>query len=182
MKVVVLVAGCLGVIGFFEPFFQHRDLEVSAHRIVTGFDWEEINLTKRRAYLVDLNDNPAMEQALGLNFNNAISPVPFYFISAIVFLVVGFVSLVYGRLSGFAALFSLSAAMLALGGWMRELRVDRELVRAGGERMMTHGATLLLISGLLGLVGSIMVLVKREPAKPKPPPPPPDIPQARVVR
>ena len=72
--------------------------------------------------------------------------------------------------------------MLALGGWMHELRIDRELVRAGGERMMTHGATLLLISGLLGLVGSIMVLVKREPAKPKPPPPPPEIPQARVVR
>ena len=79
MKVLVLVAGCVGVIGFFEPFFQYRDLEVSAHRIASGVDWEEINVTQRRAYLVDLDDNPAMQQALGLNFQRR------YFAGAVLF-------------------------------------------------------------------------------------------------
>lgn len=182
MKVLVLLAGCVGVIGFFEPFFEYGDVPVSAYRIAHGFDPEQLGLKARPAHLHDLDEGIQWEPAdVGLKDHERQSPVPYYFISAIVFLLVGFGAIVIGRLSGFVALPSLAAAMFAIGGWMREVRIDRELVRAGGTGMLAVGAKLLLLSGLLGMLGSVVVLIKREPAKPKPPPPPPDIPVARVI-
>ena len=71
--------------------------------------------------------------------------------------------------------------MLATGGYLNALNLSRQLVRAGHPALLAHGATMLLISGLLGLVASIVALVKREPPKPKPPRPPAQLPEARLV-
>jgi len=178
MKVLVLVAGFVGTLGFFEPFFAIGDAEISAYRFARADDSEVTRLTDERlthdgynVWVGGMSVQPRKTRAM----------IPFYFLSAIVFLVIGFIAVTRGRLSGTLALFSLCGAMFALGGWMHEYRFDRDLVRDGLPSLMTVGATLLLVSGLLGLLGSIVVLVKREPEVPKPPPPPPEIPEARVV-
>jgi hypothetical protein len=181
MKVLVLVAGCVGIIGFFEPFFEYGEVPVSAYRIARGYHPRGLGVGDRPHLYESYGKRAAQFFPDDPNRSDPTAPVPYYFISALVFLVVGFVSLVAGRFSGVAALISLAAAMLALGGWMRELRIDREVVRAGGSAMMATGAKLLLLSGLLGLLGSIVVLIKREPVKPPPPPRPPELPEARVL-
>jgi hypothetical protein len=184
MKVLVLVAGCVGVIGFFEPFFKsgYNDETVSAYRIAQGFDENALGLGNRPDIYESYGERGTIHFGSERGPGSSAAPVPFYFVSALVFLIAGFVSLVLGRFSGAAALCALAAAMLALGGWMREFRIDREIVRAGGTAMLAVGSKLLLLSGLLGLVGSLVVLIKREPAKPPPPPPPPKLPEARIVR
>ncbi|HEX5062153.1 MAG TPA: hypothetical protein VFV99_22440 [Kofleriaceae bacterium] len=178
MKVLVLVAGFLGVLGFVEPFFEIGDVEVSAYRIASRADSLVVRLTREPIYA-----DEARFEVGGITVEPRAtrSMIPYYFASAIVFLLVGFIALVRGRLSGFVALPSLCAALFALGGWMREYRFDRDLVRDGHPALLAVGAKLLLLSGLLGLIGSVVVLVKREAEVPKPPPPPPEIPEARVV-
>jgi hypothetical protein len=183
MKVLVLVAGCIGAFAFFQPFFLHDDLPVSAYRILRGFEAHEVGLEGRPDELWKLNARVQREQPAAHDMPDSPSPVPYYFVSAIMFVVVGLVSLIRGRFSGFAGLISLSGAMLAIGGWMRETRIDQALEREGEKAMMTFGATLLLVSGLLGLVSSLVVLIKREPDRPSKAPEPPSIelPEARVV-
>jgi hypothetical protein len=182
MKVLVLLAGCVGVLGFFQPFFEFREHPISAYRMLHGTNFDDsfvYRLTKLR------DDHNAVPWQSGpyVEVDRHASPVPMYFASAIVMIVVALVAFAMRRFSGFGALFSLAAGMLAIGGWLRELRIDRDLVRAGGQAMMTSGATLLLVSGLVGFAASIAVLIKREPAPPKPPPEPPEIelPVARVI-
>lgn len=185
MKVLVLVAGCLGAIGFFQPFFDYGDLPVSAKRIITGFTAQEAGLEEHRlGDLRELNEHVQLERGVVLGAGSSHrSPVPYYFLSAIVMVIVGAVSLIRGRFSGFAALFSLSAAMLALGGWLRELRLHRMLAPNGGEVVLSTGATLLVVSGAIALIASLVVLIKREPDPPPKPPEPPtiELPEARVV-
>jgi uncharacterized heparinase superfamily protein len=66
---------------------------------------------------------------------------------------------------------------------MRELKISRMLAPDGGHVELSTGATLLLLSGLVALIASLVVLVKREPDRPvKPPRPPPiELPVARVI-
>jgi hypothetical protein len=191
MKVVVLLAGLIGVLGFFQPFFEFAEEPVSAYRIVRGPFGDGGGTVSRVARLRDLSDNDPVND---LRYSDPVdrslsigpvptSPVPIYFASAVVMILVGLVAFAMRRFSGFAALFSLAAGMLAIGGWLNEVRIDRDLVRAGARAMMTTGATLLLVSGLLGFAASLVVLIKREPNRPKPPPKPPEIqlPVARVI-
>jgi hypothetical protein len=175
------------VLGFFQPFFAYRGDKISAHRIVRGptipggrivADIAKLRAEKNEAPTWQLR--PRIDPSLPAAHT---SPVPIYFASAIVMILVGLVAFAMRRFSGFAALFSLAAGMLAIGGWLNEVRIDRDLVRAGIPGMMTTGATLLLVSGLLGFAASLVVLIKREPNRPKPPPKPPEIelPVARVI-
>jgi hypothetical protein len=184
MKVLVLMAGALGVIGFFEPFFDYgNDLPISPYRIARGFSAEELGMQDQPARARSINDEFQYEHSADPTIKNERhSPVPYYFLSALAFMLIGLGAVFVGRFTGIAALFSLMASLLALGGWMREFRVDRDIVREGGHAMMTSGSSLLLVSGLLGLVASIVVLARRDPGRPKPPPPPPVIPEARLVR
>lgn len=184
MKVLVLMAGALGVVGFFEPFFDYGNgLPISPYRIVRGFDADELGMQDRPAQVRAVNDEFQYEHSADPNVKvERRSPVPYYFLSALAFVIIGLVAVVVGRFSGIAALFSLAGSMLALGGWMREFRVDRDIVREGGHAMMTGASSLLLVSGLLGLVGSLVVLARRDPGRPKPPPPPPVLPEARLLR
>jgi hypothetical protein len=186
MKVLVLLAGCAGALGFYKPFFDYGTLQVSAHRILTGFTAEEVGLQPdQHVALHDFNQAIQTEEwTTGINVTeHRRSPVPYYFLSAIAFVLVGLVSLIRGRFSGFAALFSLSGALLAVGGWMREVRHTRGMTIDGGTIHLSTGATLLLVSGLVALVASLVVLIKREPDRPKKPPKPPaiDLPEARLI-
>ena len=184
---VVLLAGLVGVLGFFQPFFTYRGDKISAYRIMRGSTVPGgrivADLTNLRA---DKDDVPKWELAPRIepSLQSApMSPVPIYFASAAVMILVGLLAFAMRRFSGFAALFSLAAGMLAIGGWLNEVRTDRDLVRAGIPAMITTGATLLLVSGLVGFAASLVVLIKREPNRPKPPPKPPEIelPVARVI-
>jgi hypothetical protein len=186
MKVAVLLAGLIGALGFVQPFFEYGDLPVSAYRVLTGFTAEELDLDAQPTSLRHINELIQTEEWVSAVTPNERhrSPVPFYFLSAIVFIVVGGVSLIRGRFSGFAALFSLSGAMLAIGGWMRELKRAPDIAPNGGDFLMGTGSTLLLMSGLVALVSSLVVLIKREPDRPVKPPKPPEIqlPEARLLR
>ena len=180
MKVLVLIAGCVGVFAFFQPFFDYGELPVSAYRIIKGFSAAEVGLEDYEdGKLQYLNDRVQREQPDWGSAHR--SPVPFYFLSAIAFVIVGLVSVLRGRFSGFAALFSLAGAMLGLGGWAREVKLDRMLAPDGGDVTLALGATLLLVSSLLALIASLVVLVKREPERPVKPPRI-ELPEARLVR
>lgn len=184
MKVVVLLAGLIGVLGFFQPFFAYRGHEVSAYRIVRGSQYPGGRIVGEIADLrADHDYSPSWQINPPIEPSGNMSPVPIYFASAIVMVLVGLVAFAMRRFSGFGALFSLAAGMLAIGGWLNEVRVDRDLVRAGFRAMLTTGGTLLLVSGLIGFAASLVVLIKREPNRPKPPPKPPEIelPVARVI-
>lgn len=182
MKVVVLLAGLIGVLGFFQPFFTYDDEPVSAYRIARGPHVEDGRVVHRVLHIRDPRTTDWFQDPFFESADHP-SPVPFYFASAIAMIAVAFVAFAMRRLSGFVALFSLAAGMLAIGGWLNEVRIDRDLVRAGFHTMMTTGATLLLASGVLAFVASLVVLIKREPNRPTPPPKPPaiDLPEARLI-
>jgi hypothetical protein len=182
MKVLVLLAGMVGVLGFFQPFFEYDKQPISAYRIVRGTHVDGGTVVHRVLHMRD----PHSQDWDGREFpetGDHTSPVPFYFASAFVMILVALVAFAMRRLSGFAALFSLAAGMLAIGGYLNEVRIDREVVRAGFHAMLTSGASLLLVSGLLGFAASLVVLIKREPDRRKPPPKPPEInlPEARLI-
>ena len=64
MKVLVLLAGCAGVLGFFQPFFDYGERPVSAYRILTGFTAEELGLEPyQKGMLRDYNERIQREPA-----------------------------------------------------------------------------------------------------------------------
>lgn len=88
-------------------------------------------------------------------------------------------AIVRRRMSGLAGLLTLPASFLAIGGWLRELKLDR-LIETSHT---STGATLLGLSGIIALVATIVLFVRAEP--PRPPPKKKtavEIPSARVVR
>ena len=174
MKLVLLAAGLVGGLAFFLPF-----------RVEQGRDIVPMNA------LHEVEDDPGLCDApltRGINLINDDclhdkiphhrSYIPFYFLSAIVFLLIGIVALVRGRVGGFGALGGFAAALLALGGPLRELRAHDH-----NNSSLAIGAALLAISGALALVASVLVLGKHEPERPPKPPkkPPIDLPEARIV-
>ena len=179
MKVLVLIAGCIGAVGYFEPFFIDHGERLTASRLL-DYDADRLGKANEPVRFYDAKGMPIFDEA-DLYKQPKQSPVPFFFLSAIVFLIVGFVSIVLGSFNFVLALCSFSAAMLALGGYMHAVNLSRHLAHDGHPAHLAHGATMLLVSGLLGLVASIVALVKREPPKPEPPKPPPQLPEARLI-
>jgi hypothetical protein len=189
MKFVVLLAGALGVLAFFLPFFQfdlgNRKVEASARTLLAGFDDPAL------APLAKEGEPECTQNVIQLDDGNILSGqtcgkpdkhdsyVPYYFLSAIVFVLLSLWAIVRRRMSGLAGVLTLPASFLAIGGWLREMKLDRY----SESSHITTGAHLLGISGLLALAATIWLLVKSEPhpAKKKPVVKT-TLPEARVVR
>lgn len=190
MKLVLLVVGIVGGFAFFEPFYDYGQLEVSPYRMVTGFTAEELGLENDPIRLREVNDTVMYEDVAVLRGfyrrtnERRVALVPCFFAAAVLWGLIGLGAIVAGRLGFMAALFTLAASLLAIGGYMREYRWQRDLLREGHAAILSTSATLLLVTGLVALAASIVALIWRDPGRPKKPTAPPavDIPAARIVR
>lgn len=94
-------------------------------------------------------------------------------------LLAGIVAVIRRRMGGFLGLFTLAASLLAIGGWLRELRLDR--INEGSHTAI--GGTLLGVSGVICLLATVAVMISREPPVVKKTPAiKPSLPVARIVR
>lgn len=201
---IVLAAG-LGVLAFFLPFHRYelgaRDLDVSAYRIVVGFDraaqldpaHAELEPWRQDRILRAFNHAIAHEQSRD-GFGDELSkerrsPVPYYFAAAIGLVLIA-ASCLWTRCLGlFGALGAIACGLCALWGYTRELLVDRNIARTAlalGKLVDTStvaaGATLLLVVGLFALIAGVGGLAFVDPGGfGKPRPRRPELPRARVV-
>lgn len=188
MKLVLLVAGVVGGIGFYQPFYEYRGLEISPYRMVTGYRAEEVGLQNDPIRLRELNDTVMRENIIAyrgftVEKKTRANTVPYLFAGAAIWLLVGLGAIVVGRFGFTAALFTLAGSLLALGGYMREYKWQRDLIRDGEPSILASSSTLLLVTGLVALAASLVALIWRDPGRPKKPPPARtvEIPEARVV-
>ncbi|HUS27472.1 MAG TPA: hypothetical protein VMZ53_03155 [Kofleriaceae bacterium] len=181
MKVIVLVAGGLGVLAFFLPYYTfeysdtHELVPASGYHLAVGFPnpaHDHWRYQVRTRCMPD--DQYCHEDLEGAELHHI--RVPLYFWTALVFLVVGIVSIWRKRMSIPAGFATLVASLFGVGLWLNELNHDWMTP----ESTPAIGCTLLGIAALLSLAPSIAVLYWREPD------PIPlfkiRVPQARVVR
>lgn len=190
MKYVVLLAGAIGVLGFFQPFFVFElgkhDVEASAHALLVGFDDPTLeplryeDATECAQNVFQSKDGTILSGYSCGKPDKHPSYVPYYFLSTIIFALAGLWAIVRRRMSGLAGVLTLPASFLATGGWLRELKLDR----LSETSHTALGATLLGVSGIVALLATVVLLVWREPAQPakKTPVVKPTLPEARVVR
>jgi hypothetical protein len=190
MKYVVLLAGALGVLAFFLPFFVFevgsRRVEASAYTLLVGFDDPALEPLRHEAApdcvqnVLQLDNGSILGGYVCGQADKHNSYVPYYFASAIVFSLLALWAIARRRMSGLAGVLALPASCLAIGGWLRELKLDR----LSETSHTTVGASLLGLSGILALLATVVLLVRREPPRPakKKPMEKPTLPEARVVR
>jgi hypothetical protein len=179
MKFLLLAASCIGAIGFFLPFRYSGECAKSARDLVGQLDedWSMcdspairgvINITPKECNTVIGADG----QPAGPAPRHYAYP-PLFFLSCALMAVLAGIAIVRRRLGGFVALFSILAALLALGGPVRE---------ANHHYALSWGAALLAISGALALVVGISGMLWDEKVRPRPPRrPPPNLPEARLL-
>jgi hypothetical protein len=193
MKAVVLFAGALGVLAFFLPFFEvqvgTQTVPAPAYRLA-GFDGPRLELIETSEACAEQMDNgdPALARQGRMPGDSSCDDrqshrtyVPLYFLSSAVLLIVGSIALIRRRMGGLLGLVTLAASMLAIGGWLRALRMERLYENA--HVSVAVGATMLGISGTLAILASLVVLIWREPVPArKKPVIKPTLPEARIVR
>jgi hypothetical protein len=175
MKVVVLLAGGLGVLAFFLPYymFQVDDEQVpgSAYELTVGFADPQYDVLSVQT---GSSNDPYYGAAPGGESRH--TRVPVYFWTAAVFAFVGVFSIWRKRMSIPSGLAVLIASLFSIGLWLNE--INHDAWTPGTHHAI--GCTLLGIAGLISLGPSIAVLYWREPD------PVPlfkiRVPQARVVR
>lgn len=188
MKYVVLLAGAVGVLGFFQPFFVFeigsRRIEASAHTLLVGFDDPKLDVLRYEESPDCIHESIATDNGYVLGGTSCghgdkhKSYAPIYFASAVIFVLLALWAIARRRMSGLAGVLTLPASFLAIGGWLRELKLDRF-----SETSHTSiGATLLGVSGIIGLLATIVVFVRAEPPRPPKKKKPVELPAARVVR
>lgn len=190
MKYVVLVAGAVGMLGFFEPFFVFelgdRKVDASPRALLLGFDDPKLEPLRYEEApdcvknVLQLDGGQVLGGYVCGQADKHKSYVPYYFASTIIFVLLSLWAIVRRRMSGFAGVLTLPASFLAIGGWLREMKLDR-LIESSH---ITTGAHLLGVSGLIALAATIVLLVWREPPllPKKKPVAKPTLPEARIVR
>lgn len=174
-KLLVFVAALAGLHGFFEPFFVYgsgdQEIRASAFRIRVGFDSiEQIDpsaagldpeLAKARlreineAIQYDLYERRSPFSGAVMAETSRRSFVPYYFLAVAGVFLVAFIVLVNGQMGWLTALSALVCGLLAIWGYLRELRMNREL--------LASGSTWLLVSGVLAVVAAIGCLWRPDP-------------------
>jgi len=176
-KLWVLVAAALGTYGFFQPFFtiDSVDLEVSAYRIVAGYQsLDEIgperfgvrpdqrNTEYERETLRKVNDWVRSDHVAQFDWNTTVTQksfVPYYFLSAALLLAIAFYAFVERKLRTSAAWVVLIASMPALWGFSRAWRG----AMAYPEVHLGSGAVFLGATGVLAIAVGIAALVREDP-------------------
>jgi hypothetical protein len=190
MKLVVLFAGLLGVGAYLLPFFVFelgpRNVEVSAHEILTGFDDPTLDPLRYEQTggctqnVMSFDNGSVLSGYVCEETTKHLSYVPIYFASAVIFVLLGLWAIIRRRMSGLAGLLTLPGSFLAIGGWLREMKLDR----LSDTSHTAIGASLLGLSGILALLATVVLLVRQEPRRPvkKKPVVKATLPEARIVR
>jgi hypothetical protein len=159
-KFVILAGGILGILAFFLPMVTvQKDgakASLSAFQIVKGVDAIKIELEKEqrevRASMASIDDPYAAEAKKGLDQMKGI--VMAFFAPAFWLVVIGGIGLARKQFGRVAGTFSLLLGLAGLG--------IGALLKAAAEGDAGIALTLLLFTGLAGVVGGIMALAKPE--------------------
>jgi hypothetical protein len=189
MKLVVLLAGLVGIGAYFLPCFVFelgpRKIEVTAYTMTVGFDDPALEPLRHESQpdcvqnVTQFDNGSVLSGYVCGQADDHLSYVPIYFASAAIFVLLALWAIIRRRMSGLAGLLTLPGSFLAIGGWLREMKLDR----LSETSHVTTGAYLLGVSGLLALAATIVLLIKSEPRLPrKKPVVKATLPEARVVR
>jgi hypothetical protein len=177
LKFLLLAASCVGAIGFFLPFRYTGTRAESAHDLIgqAEDDWSMCDARETRG--LNLPPDECRHTTIGGD-GDPMGPAPrhyayppFFFLSCVMMAVLAGIAILRRRLDGLLALLSIVAALVAIGGPLREAR---------HHHVLSWGAALLAISGALALAVGIAGMLWREEVRPRPPRPP-ELPEARVL-
>lgn len=182
MKVVVLLAGALGVLAFFLPYFtfnvEGRKIDATPYQLASGTGDPLISKLVSDQNPMCWSSPDTNERVCdyeGLPTTHSI--VPLYFLSTIAFLLTAAYAIWRKRMDVFGGLTVLAASLFAIGCLLHELNSEHH---HGVLPSIGPGALLLGLSGLLAMGPAIAIIYWREPD------PVPlfkiRVPQARVVR
>ncbi len=166
-KFIVLVGGILGILAFFLPMVtvQRSDFSgsVSAFQIVKGLDTLSVAAGSHEA-TVALADAGASAQSAKDALDGMKGIVMAIFAPALMLVLIGGLGVMRKKFGRVAGTFSLLFGLIGLG--------IGALLKGAAEGDSGIGLTLLLVTGVAGVVGGLIALVKPErpviPAKEQP--------------
>ncbi len=156
-KFIVLVGGVLGILAFFLPMVtvQRADFSgsVSAFQIVKGLDTMSVAAGSREVSvaLADAGSSAASAKE-ALDGMKAI--VMAIFVPALMLVLLGGLGVYRKKFGRVAGTFSLLFGLLGLG--------IGSLLKSAAEGDSGIGLTLLLLTGVAGIVGGLLTIVKPE--------------------
>jgi hypothetical protein len=166
-KFIVLVGGILGILAFFLPMVtvQQQDFSgsVSAFQIIKGLDAVSVAAGSTEASVALASAGTSSQSAKdALDGMKAI--VMAIFVPALMLVLIGGLGVYRKKFGRVAGTFSLLFGLLGLG--------IGAMLKSAAEGDSGIGLTLLLVTGVAGIVGGLITLVKPErpviPAKDQP--------------
>jgi hypothetical protein len=158
-KFVVLVGGILGILAFFLPMVsvtrQGQTATVSALQVMKGLDSvsSELNKDEVKVKAASYGESASLNEAKdGVGAIKGI--VMAIFAPALLLVLIGGAGVARKKFGRVAGTFSLLFGLVGLG--------IGAILKSAAEGDSGIGLTLLLITGLAGMVGGIMALVKPE--------------------
>ena len=154
-KFIVLVGGILGILAFFLPLVsverQGHQASVSAYQIIKGLDQVEVAVdegARQAAYSVETSASAKKDIGAMKGIVMAI------FAPALLLALMGAAGVARKRFGRVAGTFSLLAGLVGLG--------IGALLKSAAEGDGGIGLTLLIVTGVAGVVGGIATLIKPE--------------------
>ena len=156
-KFIVLAGGILGILAFFLPMVtvQRQDFtgSVSAFQIMKGLDAVSV-ATSTTEVSVALADAGSSAQSAKEALDGMKAIVMAIFVPALMLVLIGGLGVYRKKFGRVAGTFSLLFGLLGLG--------IGSLLKSAAEGDSGIGLTLLLVTGVAGVVGGLIALVKPE--------------------
>jgi hypothetical protein len=154
-KFIVLVGGILGILAFFLPLVsverQGAKASVSAFQVIKGLDQVEVAVDQgaaRGAY--DVQTSASAKKDIGAMKGIVMA----IFAPALLLSLLGAAGVARKRFGRVAGTFSLLAGLVGLG--------IASILKSAAEGDGGIGLTLLLVTGVAGVIGGLITLVKPE--------------------
>jgi len=158
-KLIVLVGGLLGILSFFLPLVsvtrEGKTVALSAFQVVKGIDVVNHEIDKTDVSAASIDDRAKLTEAKG-DLSSIKGIVLAIFAPALLLALIGGLGVMrkkFGRGAGTLALL-LGALGLGIG----------VILKGAAEGDSGIGMTLLLLTGVAGVVGGLMALIKPERA------------------
>ena len=166
-KFIVLVGGILGILSFFLPLVsvtrEGKTVSVSAFEVMKGLDavGAAVDETPAASGGIDRAEAPRFDRAEAKKDIGAMKGIVMaIFAPAALLALLGGVGVARKRFARVAGTFSLIFGLLGLG--------IGAILKGAAEGDGGIGLTLLLVTGVAGVVGGLAALVKPERAAPAP--------------
>ena len=151
-KLIVLVGGILGILAFFLPLVsverQGKSASVSAFQIMKGLDQVEVAVDADRT--MDVATSASAKKDVGA-LKGIVMAI---FAPALLLTFIGGLGVARKRFGRVAGTFSLLAGLAGLG--------IASILKGAAEGDAGIGLTFLLITGVTGVIGGLVALVKPE--------------------